>query len=93
MIAPFAHVGGVPVEEMIPAAAGAGGALALARAYVWMALRRENRWVRDAYTAIGRLGLPVCCASTTAPCLNSCTGPRGPSGVIAGETCCFTIAS
>ena len=33
MIAPFAHVGGVPVEEMIPAAAaGAGGALALSRA-------------------------------------------------------------
>ena len=41
MIAPFAHVGGVPVEEMIPAAAGASGALALARAYVWMALRRR----------------------------------------------------
>ena len=42
VIAPFAHVGGVPVEEIILAAAGAGGALALARAYVWMALRRHR---------------------------------------------------
>ena len=48
MIAPFAHVGGVPVEEMLPAAAGAGGALALARAYVWMALRRHRAPRRDA---------------------------------------------
>ena len=48
MIAPFAHVGGVPVEEMIPAAAGAGGALAHALAYVWMALRRHRMDRRDA---------------------------------------------
>ena len=38
-----AHIGGVPVEEMIPAAAGAGGALCLARAWVWMHLRRAAR--------------------------------------------------
>jgi hypothetical protein len=36
-----AHIGGVPVEEIIPAAAGAGGALALARAWVAMTLRRR----------------------------------------------------
>ena len=37
-----AHVAGVPVEELIPAAAGAGGALCLARAWVWMHLRRAR---------------------------------------------------
>jgi len=37
-----AHIAGVPVEEMIPAAAGAGGALGLARAWVWMHLRRAR---------------------------------------------------
>ena len=42
MIAPFAHVGGLPVEEMIPAAAGAGGALCLARAWVRKHLRRAR---------------------------------------------------
>jgi hypothetical protein len=38
-----AHIAGVPVEEMIPAAAGAGGALCLARAWVWIHLRRAAR--------------------------------------------------
>ena len=37
-----AHIGGVPVEEMLPAAAGAGGALALARAWVAVTLRRHR---------------------------------------------------
>jgi hypothetical protein len=37
-----AHVGGVPVEEMLPAAGGAGTALVLARAWVWMHLRRRR---------------------------------------------------
>ena len=34
---PFAHVGGVPVEEMLPAFGGPGVALVMARA--WLALR------------------------------------------------------
>jgi hypothetical protein len=37
-----AHIGGVPVEELIPAAAGAGGALCLARAWVSVHLRRAR---------------------------------------------------
>ena len=37
-----AHIAGVPVEEMLPAAAGAGGALCVARAWVWMHLRRAR---------------------------------------------------
>jgi hypothetical protein len=38
----FAHVGGVPIEEMAPAAAGAGTALLLARAWVSMRLHRRR---------------------------------------------------
>lgn len=34
-----AHIAGVPVEELIPTAAGAGTALLLARAWLWMHLR------------------------------------------------------
>ena len=49
--------------------------------------------VREAATLIGRIGLPVSCDSSTAPGLNSCTGPRGPSGVIAGEISCLTMVS
>jgi hypothetical protein len=39
---PFAHIAGVPVEELIPSAAGAGGALLMARAWLWMHLRRRR---------------------------------------------------
>jgi hypothetical protein len=41
----LAHVGGVPVEELIPTAAGAGTALVLARTWVslrWRARRRRG---------------------------------------------------
>ena len=38
----IAHVGGVPVEELLPAAAGAGTALALARAWMSVHLRRHR---------------------------------------------------
>jgi len=31
----FAHIAGVPVEELLPAA-GAGGTLVLARAWLWL---------------------------------------------------------
>jgi hypothetical protein len=37
----LAHVGGVPVEELIPTAAGAGTALLVAR--TWLALRLRGR--------------------------------------------------
>jgi len=37
-----AHIAGVPVEELLPAAAGAGGALCLARAWVSVHLRRAR---------------------------------------------------
>jgi hypothetical protein len=36
----IAHVGGVPVEELIPTAAGAGTALLLARTWLALRLRR-----------------------------------------------------
>ena len=36
-----AHVAGVPVEELLPNAAGAGGALLLARA--WLAFHLRTR--------------------------------------------------
>jgi hypothetical protein len=37
-----AHVAGVPVEELLPAVGSAGTALVLARAWVWMHLRRRR---------------------------------------------------
>jgi hypothetical protein len=39
----IAHVGGVPVEELIPTAAGAGAALLVARTWVSLRLRRHRR--------------------------------------------------
>ena len=38
----LAHIGGVPVEELLPAAAGTGGALVLARAWMAVHLRRRR---------------------------------------------------
>jgi hypothetical protein len=38
----IAHVAGVPVEEVLPSAAGAGGALLLARAWMMVHLRRRK---------------------------------------------------
>jgi len=37
---PLAHVAGVPVEELLPALAGAGGLLLLARGWVALRLRQ-----------------------------------------------------
>ena len=37
----IAHVGGMPVEEMLPALAGTGTGLVIARA--WLALRLRGR--------------------------------------------------
>jgi hypothetical protein len=37
-----AHVAGVPVEELLPAAAGSGTALLLARAWLALWLRRDR---------------------------------------------------
>lgn len=37
-----AHVGGVPVEELLPAAAGAGAALLIARTWLALHLRRRR---------------------------------------------------
>jgi hypothetical protein len=39
---PFAHIAGVPVEELLPSAAGAGTALLAARAWLWLHLRRRR---------------------------------------------------
>ena len=39
----IAHVGGVPVEELIPTAAGTATALVMARAWLWLWLRRDRR--------------------------------------------------
>jgi hypothetical protein len=38
----IAHVGGVPVEEMLPALAGAGTGLLVARAWLMLRLRRRG---------------------------------------------------
>lgn len=39
----IAHVAGVPVEELIPTALGAGGALLAVRAWLWVQVRRERK--------------------------------------------------
>jgi hypothetical protein len=39
----IAHIGGVPVEELIPTAVGAGSALLAVRAWLWVHVRRERR--------------------------------------------------
>jgi hypothetical protein len=38
----IAHIGGVPVEELLPAF-GAGGSLVVARAWLWLRMRRRER--------------------------------------------------
>jgi hypothetical protein len=38
----IAHVGGVPLEEVLPALAGASTALAVARAWLTVRLRRDG---------------------------------------------------
>ena len=43
-----AHVAGVPVEELLPTAAGTGSALLLARAWLWLHLKRDETKERDA---------------------------------------------
>jgi hypothetical protein len=45
----IAHVGGVPVEELVPTLAGTGTALLVARAWMAVHFRREDR--RDARRA------------------------------------------
>ena len=37
----IAHVGGVPVEEVVPTLAGAGTALLIARAWLMLRVRRR----------------------------------------------------
>jgi len=39
---PLAHVGGVPVEELLPALASTGGSLLAARAWLNLHLRRAR---------------------------------------------------
>ena len=39
----IAHVGGVPVEEVLPTLAGTGTALLIARAWVMLRLRRRGK--------------------------------------------------
>jgi hypothetical protein len=38
----IAHVGGVPVEELLPTVAGSGTALLIARAWMTLRLRRRR---------------------------------------------------
>jgi hypothetical protein len=37
----IAHIGGVPVEELLPAAT-AGGGMVVAQAWLWLRLRRKR---------------------------------------------------
>jgi len=39
----IAHVGGVPLEEVLPSLTGAGASLLLARAWLVMHLRRRRK--------------------------------------------------
>jgi hypothetical protein len=41
------HVAGVPVEETLPMLGGAGGMMLLARAWLWMHLKRLSRSSED----------------------------------------------
>jgi hypothetical protein len=41
-VIPLAHVAGVPVEEMLPTAAGSGALLLMARAWMELHLRRHR---------------------------------------------------
>lgn len=43
----IAHVGGVPLEEMLPSITGAGAGLLLARAWLSLHLRRRPEPVLD----------------------------------------------
>jgi len=43
MIPCFAHVAGIPVEELVPLAYGAGAAWLALRVRVWRVLRRRSR--------------------------------------------------
>jgi hypothetical protein len=38
----IAHIGGVPVEEILPSVAGAGAVLLLARAWLMLRVRRRR---------------------------------------------------
>ena len=40
---PLGHVGGVPLEEFLPGLVGAGGSLVVARAWLAIHLRRQDR--------------------------------------------------
>ena len=40
---PLAHVGGMPVEEILPALASTGASLLTARAWLSLRLRRDRR--------------------------------------------------
>ena len=40
---PLGHVGGVPVEELVPALAGGGASLLAARAWLSLHLKRQPR--------------------------------------------------
>lgn len=40
---PLGHIGGVPVEELVPALAGGGASLLAARAWLRLHLRRNPR--------------------------------------------------
>jgi hypothetical protein len=41
-VIPLAHVGGVPVEELLPWLAGPGTGLVVARAWIAVSLRRRR---------------------------------------------------
>jgi hypothetical protein len=41
-VIPLGHVGGVPLEELLPALAGPGGALLATRAWLALHLRRRE---------------------------------------------------
>jgi hypothetical protein len=42
-VIPLGHVGGMPLEEFLPSLAGAGGSLLVARVWLAVHLRRQDR--------------------------------------------------
>jgi hypothetical protein len=71
------HVGGVPVEELIPTVAGAGSALLLARA--WLTLRLRRRWEPRIATPVGHETDRECFRhDARVPGALGALGPHGP---------------
>ena len=79
----LAHVGPVPVEELLPAAGGAGTALVLARAWIWARLRGYRASAARGAIATPRQVRPAAAAQASRP---STTAAGPTAGAAAAMT-------